>query len=150
MKKVFDILKDIFFTFGILTAFFSIFAYFAGEKAKEILLIFEYGNKSLSLSFIIQLLFLSAVSVIFRSLLNSDFLIKRVSFPLRHITLFILVFIILVITIFKFTWFVSKEPLPWIITGLSFIIIVTSTTLFANSRHAKENEKLQKALKNLK
>lgn len=146
MKKVFELSKDILFTFGILILIFTVLALAVGKKAADISTLFIYGNQAISLGIIFQLLGLSLCTNMLKSFFNSNFMIKRISRTIRHILLFILVFILLVGTILFFNWFVSDEKLPWILTSVAFIISFTVSTVITELKQKKETNELQDAL----
>ena len=146
MKKFFELFKDVLFTFGILILIFSLLALAVGNNAADISTLFIYGNQAISLGIIFQLLGLSLCTNMLKSFFNSNFMIKRISRTIRHILLFILIFILLVGMILFFNWFVSDEKLPWILTSIAFIISFTVSTVITELKQKKETKELQDAL----
>ena len=146
MKKVFELSKDVLFTFGILILIFTVLALAVGNKAADISTLFMYGDKAISLGIIFQLFGLSLCVNLLKSFFNSNFMIKRISRTIRHIILFILVFILLVGMILFFNWFISDDKLPWILTSVAFIISFTVSTVITELKQKSETNELQDAL----
>lgn len=150
MKKFFEILKEIIFTFGILVTIFLILTFTIGDKVQGVSNLFSFGKKAISVNTIFQLLILVTIVTFLKTFLSSNFMIKKISRTIRHIILFILIFILLIAMILIFDWFGYENQKPWILTTVAFLISFTVSTVVTELKQKTENQELQDALKKLK
>lgn len=150
MKKFFEILKEIIFTFGILVTIFLILTFTIGDRIQGVSNLFTYGKNAISVNTIFQLLILVTIVTFLKTFFSSNFMIKKISRTIRHIILFILIFILLIAMILIFDWFGCENQKPWILTTVAFLISFTVSTVVTELKQKTENQELQDALKKLK
>lgn len=150
MKKFFEILKEIIFTFGILVTIFLILTFTIGDKIQGVSNLFTYGKNAISVNTIFQLLILVTIVTLLKTFFSSNFMIKKISRTIRHIILFILIFILLIAMILIFDWFGYEKQKSWILTTVAFLISFTVSTVVTELKQKTENQELQDALKKLK
>lgn len=150
IKKLMDYLQKTLMTFSLLVLVFTVLNLFMKPSAGEISILFEYCSKALSLKVICQLLLLSALFNLLAFLMNSSFLIKKISRIFRLIILFILIYVLLILMIKAFRWFPENQSLPWIYTSAAFVLSFVTTVTIDSIKEKKENEEMNEALKNKK
>ena len=102
MKKILEILNDIFITFGIVMLVLLVIVVAIGNDARGMSSLFEFGASAISVHAILQILILCAGSNILKHIFYSDFMIKHLPRWSRILILFVAVYILLVFqTIYK-------------------------------------------------
>ena len=147
MKTIHKIINETLTTFGILIAVFAILTFFVGEEAAGVSSLFESGNLAVPVKSIFQLLILSFLTTIIKNIMYSNYMIKKIPSIFRHIILFILCFIVLVIMILACRWFPSDIKLPWFLTAVAFILSFSSSLVITTIIEKNDNQKMNDALK---
>lgn len=149
-KTIFDYISQVLTLFGITVIILMVICAIFGEESQEISSMFSMGNEGLPISTMLQFLLSSVLVVIFRIILFTDYLIKKMSLFVRTILMYVSVIIMSVIFVIVFEWFPLKAGVGWIGFFVGFTVCVTGRTIVVYIKDKKENDKMQSALDKLK
>lgn len=147
---IFDYLSQVFMIFGITVLLLHIFCLMFGESAKDFSTIFSLGSSGVSVKTTLQFLLAIAITIVFRFAFMTDILIKKMSITARVITMFIAVFLNIVVFAILFDWFPANNPIAWTMFLVSFAVSCTISTLISICKEKYENRQLSEALQKLK
>lgn len=150
MRTIQKIINETLITFGILTAIFAILTVFVGEEAKSVSSLFESGNLAIPVKSVFQFFVLSFLTTFLKNGMYSNYMIKKLPRVLRQIILFVLCFILLVIMILVCGWFATDSKLPWLLTGIAFVLSFSSTIIITTILEQKDDDKMNSALEKFK
>ena len=150
MRTIQKIINETLITFGILTAIFAILTVFVGEEAKSVSSLFESGNLAIPVKSVFQFFVLSFLTTFLKNGMYSNYMIKKLPRVLRQIILFVLCFILLVIMILVCGWFATDSKLPWLLTGIAFVLSFSSTFIITTILEQKDDDKMNSALEKFK
>ena len=150
MRTIQKIINETLITFGILTAIFAILTVFVGEEAKSVSSLFESGNLAIPVKSVFQFFVLSFLTTLLKNGMYSNYMIKKLPRVLRQIILFVLCFILLVIMILVCGWFATNSKLPWLLTGIAFVLSFSSTIIITTILEQKDDDKMNSALEKFK
>ncbi len=150
MKKILEILNDIFITFGIVMLVLLVIAVAIGNDARGMSSLFEFGASAISVPAILQILILCAGSNILKHIFYSDFMIKHLPRWSRILILFVVVYILLVFEILHFGWIGESNSRGWIFTSLAFVLSFTGSVVAITLKENAENKKMNDALSQYK
>lgn len=147
---IFDYLSQVFMIFGITVLLLNIFCLVFGESAKEFSTIFSLGSAGVSVKTILQFLLATAITIVFRFLFMTDFLIKKMSITARIVAMFLAVFLNIVVFVILCAWFPANNPLAWTMFIISFAVSCILSTVISIYKEKYENKQLSEALQKLK
>lgn len=147
---IFDYLSQVFMIFGISVLILNIFCLLFGGSAKDFSTIFSLGSSGLSVKTMLQFLLAIAITIVFRFTFMTDILIKKMSITARVITMFITVFLNIVVFVILCDWFPVNDPIAWTMFLISFAVSCTVSTLTSIYKEKYENRQLSEALQKLK
>lgn len=150
MKKILEILNDIFLTFGIVILVLLVVTVAIGNYAKEMSSLFEFGSSAIAVSTILQILILCAGSNILKHIFYTDFMIKHLTRWSRILILFTTIFILLIFVILRFGWILENNPSGWIYAFFAFVLSFTGSVVSIMLKEKSENKKMNDALKQYK
>lgn len=148
-KTIFDYLSGALVEFGITVVILSLFCRLFGEGAKDISSIFQFGDKGLAVSTIMEFLLVSFVITGLRFLFFSDVIIRRMSVTGRTAGMIFCVIVLIGICSYLFSWFPVDEWLPWAMFLLSFFICFVFGCLVTAWKERVENRALERALRKM-
>lgn len=149
-KTVFDYIKHLFTTYGIMVLIFFVTNLIIGEEAKSVSTLFALGSKGLSSATLIQLLFLALIATVAQNVFLSDILIKNMALIVRNILFFMTVMIACTLFIILFGWFPVGDAVAWIGFIVCFTFCTAVSALIMRLEENAENKKMQEALSRLK
>lgn len=149
-KNIFDIISQIFATFGLIVLIFVLFSVFIGKEASEVSALFELGSAGLSCKVLAEVLILSVLITLFENLFLTDRIIKEMALPLRYVLFFLAVMIVIVAYVVCFGWFPITYAPAWAGFIISFVICTAGSVLITNAATKAENRKMEDALERYK
>lgn len=147
---VFDYIEQIFKVFGFTVVCLCVFSALCGEDAKGVSTIFALGRGGLSVVTLGQFFLTSVLIVTLRFIFFADGLITKLPLAIRTITMFVLVFLVIVVFSIWFGWFPVNEWKPWLMFAGCFGVCAIVSTVVSIVRERFENKKLDEALQRLK
>ena len=146
-KTVFDYIIQTMATYGIIVVIFLVFNSIIGDNAADVSSLFTLGREGLSTATLLELLFLSVILTVTRTVFLSDRWIKNMPIFLRFVLSIASIMICIIFMVIIFKWFPIDDPKSWLGFVLSFIISMIISVWITRLKEKTENEKMQEALK---
>ena len=106
-KTVFDYIKQLFTTYGIMVLIFIVINLIIGNEARSVSTLFALGSEGLSSATLLQLFFLALIITIAQNFFLSDILIKNMALIVRNILFFVTVMIAISVFVILFSILVA-------------------------------------------
>ena len=145
-KTIFDYIIQTMAIFGIIVVIFMVYNYLIGDNAADHSSLFVLGRAGLSTATLCQLLVLSVILNVTRTLFLSDRWIKNMPIFLRFVLSIATIMIVIIVMVIIFKWFPIDDPMAWAGFVLSFIISMIISVWITRLKERAENEKMQEAL----
>ena len=149
-KTIFDYIKQLFTTYGIMVVIFIVTNLIIGNEARSLSTLFALGSAGLSTATLIQLLFLAVIITVAQNIFLSDILIKNLALIVRNILFFVTVMAASTLFIVFFGWFPVGDLTAWIGFVVCFAVCTAVSALIMRLSENAENRKMQEALNRLK
>ena len=149
-KTIFDYIKQLFTTYGIMVVIFIVINLIIGNEARTLSSLFSLGSAGLSTATLLQLLFLAAIITVAQNIFLSDILIKNMALIVRNILFFVTVMAASTLFIIIFGWFPAGDITAWIGFIVCFAVCTAVSALIMRLSENAENRKMQEALNRLK
>ena len=104
-KNIFDYIKQLFTSFGIVVLLFIIINLIIGNEAGSVSSLFAIGSTGLSTATLLQLLFLVLIITVAQNIFLSDLVIKNMSLVVRNILFFATIMVAITVFAVIFGWF---------------------------------------------
>lgn len=147
---ILDYLSQVFMIFGIAVLTLNIFCLLFGDSAREISSIFTLGSGGLTVTTSFQFLLAIGITILFRFIFMTDFIIKKMPLAARIITMFAAAFLNIMVFVILCGWFPVDNIMAWIMFLISFAISCAVSTAVSLLKEKMENRKLAEALNRLK
>ena len=108
-KTIFDYIKQLFTTYGIMVVIFIVTNLIIGNEARSLSTLFALGSAGLSTATLLQLFFLAAIITVAQNIFLSDILIKNLALIVRNILFFVTVMAASTLFIVFFGWFPDRK-----------------------------------------
>lgn len=145
-KTVFDYIKQLFTTYGIMVLIFIVINLIIGNEARSLSTLFALGSEGLSSATLLQLFFLALIITIAQNFFLSDILIKNMALIVRNILFFVTVMIAISVFVILFGWFPIGNILAWTGFIVCFAVCTAVSALIMRLEENAENKKMQEAL----
>ena len=149
-KTVFDYIKHLFTTYGIMVLIFFVTNLIIGDEARSVSTLFALGSSGLSSATLIQLLLLALIATVAQNVFLSDILIKNMPLIVRNILFFLTVMLASTLFIILFGWFPVGDAVAWIGFVVCFAFCTAISAVIMRLEENAENKKMQEALNKLK
>ena len=149
-KNIFDYIKQLFTSFGIVVLLFIAINIIIGNEAGSVSSLFALGAKGLSTATLLQLLFLVLIITVAQNIFLSDLLIKNMALVVRNILFFATIMAAITIFAVVFGWFPLNNVAAWIGFIVSFAFCSVISSVIMRLEENAENKKMQDALNRLK
>ena len=149
-KTIFDYIKQLFTTYGIMVVIFIVTNLLVGNEARVLSTLFALGSVGLSTVTLLQLFLLALIITIAQNIFLSDILIKNMALIVRNILFFVTVMVASTLFIILFSWFPIGDPLAWIGFIVCFAICAAVSAGIMRLEENAENKKMQEALNKFK
>jgi len=149
-KTIFDYLKQLFTTYGIMVVIFIVTNLLVGNGARVLSTLFSLGSVGLSTATLLQLLFLAVIITVAQNIFLSDLVIKNMALIVRNILFFVTVMVASTLFIILFGWFPVGDPRAWIGFIVCFAICTAVSAFIMRLEENAENKKMQEALNKFK
>ena len=121
-----------------------------GDVAKEHSTMFRLGSRGVPTATLFQYLGVSAVIVLLRVLFFTDFIVKKLSIPVRTLGMVVSVIGVIGLFAYWFGWFPVADPRCWGMFLCGFGICFALSAFLSVKKERMENQKLEQALKRRK
>lgn len=149
-KNIFDYIKQLFTSFGIVVLLFIAINIIIGNEAGSVSSLFALGAKGLSTATLLQLLFLVLIITAAQNIFLSDLVIKNMALVVRNILFFATIMAAITIFAVVFGWFPLNNIAAWIGFIVSFAFCSVISSVIMRLEENAENKKMQDALNRLK
>lgn len=149
-KNIFDYIKQLFTSFGIVVLLFIVINLIIGDEAGSISSLFALGAKGLSTATLLQLLILVLIITAAQNIFLSDLVIKNMALVVRNILFFATIMAAITIFAVVFGWFPLNNVAAWIGFIVSFAVCSVISSVIMRLEENAENKKMQDALNRLK
>lgn len=149
-KTVFDYLAQTMHIFGFSMLTLNVFCLIFGNSAREFSEIFGLGNQGVPVGIAFQFLCISTLITGTRFVFFTDIVIKKMSIGVRTILMLSFVIIITAAFIILFHWFPVNMWQPWVMFFICFGLSFAGSCFFVTVKEKAENERMKKALQQLK
>ena len=149
-KTIFDYIKQLFTTYGIMVLIFILINLLVGDGARTLSLLFSLGSAGLSTATLLQLLFLALIITAAQNIFLSDILIKNMPLIARNILFFVTVLAACTLFIIFFGWFPVGNAGAWIGFIVCFALCTAVSAVIMRLAENAENKKMQEALNKYK
>ena len=149
-KNIFDYIKQLFTSFGIVVLLFIIINLIIGNEAGSVSSLFAIGSTGLSTATLLQLLFLVLIITVAQNIFLSDLVIKNMSLVVRNILFFATIMVAITVFAVIFGWFPLNNIAAWIGFIVSFAVCTVISSVLMRIEENAENKKMQDALNRLK
>ena len=149
-KTIFDYIKQLFTTYGIMVVIFIVTNHLVGNEARVLSTLFALGSVGLSTVTLLQLFLLALIITIAQNIFLSDILIKNMALIVRNILFFVTVMVVSTLFIILFSWFPIGDPRAWIGFIVCFAICTAVSAGIMRLEENAENKKMQEALNKFK
>ena len=149
-KNIFDYIKQLFTSFGIVVLLFIVINLIIGNDAGSVSSLFALGAKGLSTATLLQLLFLVLIITVAQNIFLSDLVIKNMALVVRNILFFATIMAAITIFAVVFGWFPLNNIAAWIGFIVSFAACTVISSVLMRLEENAENKKMQDALNRLK
>ena len=149
-KTIFDYIKQLFTTYGIMVVIFIVTNLLVGNEARVLSTLFALGSVGLSTVTLLQLFLLALIITIAQNIFLSDILIKNMALIVRNILFFVTVMVASTLFIILFSWFPIGDPSAWIGFIVCFAICTAVSAGIMRLEENAENKKMQEALNKFK
>lgn len=149
-KNIFDYIKQLFTSFGIVVLLFIVINLIIGNDAGSVSSLFALGAKGLSTATLLQLLFLVLIITVAQNIFLSDLVIKNMALVVRNILFFATIMAAITIFAVVFGWFPLNNIAAWIGFIISFAACTVISSVLMRLEENAENKKMQDALNRLK
>ena len=149
-KNIFDYIKQLFTSFGIVVLLFIAINIIIGNEAGSVSSLFSLGAKGLSTATLLQLLFLVLIITVAQNIFLSDLVIKNMALVVRNILFFATIMAAITIFAVVFGWFPLNNVAAWIGFIVSFAFCSVISSVIMRLEENAENKKMQDALNRLK
>ena len=149
-KNIFDYIKQLFTSFGIVVLLFIIINLIIGDEAGSVSSLFAIGSTGLSTATLLQLLFLVLIITVAQNIFLSDLVIKNMSLVVRNILFFATIMVAITVFAVIFGWFPLNNIAAWIGFIVSFAVCTVISSVLMRIEENAENKKMQDALNRLK
>lgn len=149
-KTIFDYIKQLFTTYGIMVVIFIVTNLLVGNEARVLSTLFALGSVGLSTVTLLQLFLLALIITIAQNIFLSDILIKNMALIVRNILFFVTVMVASTLFIILFSWFPIGDPRAWIGFIVCFAICTAVSAGIMRLEENAENKKMQEALNKFK
>ena len=149
-KNIFDYIKQLFTSFGIVVLLFIVINLIIGDEAGSISSLFALGAKGLSTATLLQLLILILIITAAQNIFLSDLVIKNMALVVRNILFFATIMAAITIFAVVFGWFPLNNVAAWIGFIVSFAVCTVISSVIMRLEENAENKKMQDALNRLK
>ena len=149
-KNIFDYIKELFTSYGIVVLLFIVINLFIGNEAGSVSSLFVLGSKGLSTATLIQLLFLVLIITVAQNIFLTDLVIKNMALVVRNILFFVTILAAITVFALVFNWFPLNDPRAWIGFIVSFSVCSVISSVIMRMEENAENKKMQDALNRLK
>ena len=149
-KTIFDYIKQLFTTYGIMVVIFIVINLIIGNDASSLSTLFALGSAGLSTATLLQLLFLALIITAAQNIFLSDILIRNMALIVRNILFFVTVMASSTLFIILFGWFPIGDVTAWIGFVVCFAFCTTISAVIMRLEENAENKKMQEALNRLK
>ena len=149
-KNIFDYIKQLFTSFGIVVLLFIVINIIIGNDAGSVSSLFALGAKGLSTATLLQLLFLVLIITVAQNIFLSDLVIKNMALVVRNILFFATIMAAITIFAVVFGWFPLNNIAAWIGFIVSFAACTVISSVLMRLEENAENKKMQDALNRLK
>ncbi|MBR3464745.1 MAG: DUF3021 family protein [Clostridiales bacterium] len=149
-KNIFDYIKQLFTSFGIVVLLFIAINIIIGNEASSVSSLFALGAKGLSTATLLQLLFLVLIITVAQNIFLSDLVIKNMALVVRNILFFATIMAAITVFAVVFGWFPLNNVAAWIGFIVSFAFCSVISSVIMRLEENAENKKMQDALNRLK
>lgn len=149
-KNIFDYIKQLFTSFGIVVLLFIAINIIIGNEAGSVSSLFSLGAKGLSTATLLQLLFLVLIITAAQNIFLSDLVIKNMALVVRNILFFATIMAAITVFAVVFGWFPLNNVAAWIGFIVSFAFCSVISSVIMRFEENAENKKMQDALNRLK
>ena len=149
-KNIFDYIKQLFTSFGIVVLLFIVINLIIGDEAGSVSSLFALGAKGLSTATLLQLLILVLIITAAQNIFLSDLVIKNMALVVRNILFFATIMAAITIFAVVFGWFPLNNVAAWIGFIVSFAVCSVISSVIMRLEENAENKKMQDALNRLK
>ena len=149
-KNIFDYIKQLFTSFGIVVLLFIAINIIIGNEAGSVSSLFSLGAKGLSTATLLQLLFLVLIITVAQNIFLSDLVIKNMALVVRNILFFATIMAAITVFAVVFGWFPLNNVAAWIGFIVSFAFCSVISSVIMRLEENAENKKMQDALNRLK
>ena len=149
-KNIFDYIKQLFTSFGIVVLLFIVINLIIGDEAGSVSSLFALGAKGLSTATLLQLLILVLIITAAQNIFLSDLVIKNMALVVRSILFFATIMAAITIFAVVFGWFPLNNVAAWIGFIVSFAVCSIISSVIMRLEENAENKKMQEALNRLK
>ncbi len=149
-KNIFDYIKQLFTSFGIVVLLFIAINIIIGNEAGSVSSLFALGAKGLSTATLLQLLFLVLIITVAQNIFLSDLVIKNMALVVRNILFFATIMAAITVFAVVFGWFPLNNIAAWIGFIVSFAFCSVISSVIMRLEENAENKKMQDALNRLK
>jgi hypothetical protein len=149
-KNIFDYIKQLFTSFGIVVLLFIVINLIIGDDAGSVSSLFALGAKGLSTATLLQLLILVLIITAAQNIFLSDLVIKNMALVVRNILFFATIMAAITIFAVVFGWFPLNNVAAWIGFIVSFAVCTVISSIIMRLEENAENKKMQDALNRLK
>ena len=149
-KNIFDYIKELFTSYGIVVLLFIVINLIIGNEAGSVSSLFALGSKGLSTATLLQLLFLVLIITVAQNLFLTDLVIKNMALVVRNILFFVTILVAITVFAVVFSWFPLNDPRAWIGFLVSFSVCTVVSSVIMRMEENAENKKMQDALNRLK
>ena len=149
-KNIFDYIKQLFTSFGIVVLLFIAINFIIGNEAGSVSSLFALGAKGLSTATLLQLLFLVLIITVAQNIFLSDLVIKNMALVVRNILFFATIMAAITVFAVVFGWFPLNNVAAWIGFIVSFAFCSVISSVIMRLEENAENKKMQDALNRLK
>ena len=149
-KNIFDYIKQLFTSFGIVVLLFIAINIIIGNEAGSVSSLFALGAKGLSTATLLQLLFLVLIITAAQNIFLSDLVIKNMALVVRNILFFATIMAAITVFAVVFGWFPLNNVAAWIGFIVSFAFCSVISSVIMRLEENAENKKMQDALNRLK
>jgi hypothetical protein len=149
-KNIFDYIKQLFTSFGIVVLLFIVINLLIGNEAGSVSSLFALGSKGLSTATLLQLMFLVLIITVAQNIFLSDLVIKNMALVVRNILFFATILAAITIFAVIFGWFPLNNVAAWIGFIVSFAVCTVISSVLMRLEENAENRKMQDALNRLK
>ena len=149
-NTIFDYIKQLFTTYGIMVLIFIVINLIIGNEARTVSTLFALGSSGLSSATLFQLLFLAVIITVAQNIFLSDILIKNMALIVRNILFFLTVMVAISMFVILFGWFPIGNVVAWIGFIVCFALCTAISAVIMRLEENAENRKMQEALNKYK